>query len=172
MDEELTRRFRRWHDADESDRDDDADLACRAVLQAALIEPLVSSDFAARTAAAVARVRTGDAAAALRVRRATITGSFGLTAAGLYVGGPWALSMLATTLAGVIDLFVAMAVRVATGMDAGGGLWTLVPGLGRAAAALVTDPSVTVAILTMQGIAMAALVALHRLLGPERESFK
>jgi hypothetical protein len=172
MDDELKWAVRRWHEADENGRDDDADVACRRVLTTAFAEPRVPADFAARTAAAVARVRAADAAGARRVRTATVAGGLGLAGAGVYAGGPWALSMLASVIAGAIDLFVALAVRVATGMETGGDIWTLVAGLGRAAAALVTNPSVTFAILVMQGVAMAALVALHRLLGPERESVK
>lgn len=172
MDDELTRRYRRWRDADERGRDDEADAACRALFAAALPEPRMSSDFASRTALAVAAARARDLTAARRTRRATIGGSLAATVAGLYAGGPWALSMLSAALVGTIDLLVGLTVQIATGMDAGGDLWSLLAGLGRAGAALVTNPAVTVAILAMQGIAMAALIALQRLLGPDRESFK
>jgi len=44
--------------------------------------------------------------------------------------------------------------------------------LGRAAAAFVADPKVTVAIFAIQAIAIGALIALRRLLGSDRESFE
>lgn len=172
MDEDQTWRYRRWHDAEQHGRDDDADAACRALFAAAMPGPVVSPDFAARTTAAVSAARARDVVSARRVRRATVTGSLAATGAAVYAGGPWALSMLSAMLAGAIDLLVALAVRVATGVETGGDLWTLVAGLGRATAALVSNPAVTIAMLAMQGIAMAALIALHRLLGPDRESFK
>jgi hypothetical protein len=172
MDEELIWRYRRWQEADQAGHDEDADVSCRAVLGAVMPQPRVPPDFAARTAAAVAHTRAQELVSARRLRRATVSGALGLTVASVYIGGPWALSMLAALLAGAIDLFVTLSVRMATGTETGGDMWTLVGGLGRAGAALVTSPSVTVAILAMQGIAMAALLALHRLLGPERESLK
>lgn len=172
MDEELTRRYRRWLDADEEGLDDEADAACRAVYAARLPEPRVSQDFAARTADAVAAAAVRDSAAARRTRRATITGSIAAAVAGIYLGGPWAISMLSALLIGTIDLLVGATVRVASGVGAGNDMWTLLSGLGRATAAFAANPAVTVAMLAMQGIAMAALIALHRLLGPDTESVK
>jgi hypothetical protein len=172
MDEEQTWRYRRWHEADQTGRDDEADAACRALFAAAVAAPRVAPEFAARTAAAVAAGRARDVALARRVRRVTVGLSVAATAAAVYAGGPWMLSMLSAVVAGAIDLLVALAVRIATGMETGGDVWTVVAGLGRAAAALVSNPAVTIAMLAMQGIAMVGLIALHRLLGPERESLK
>jgi len=172
MDDELIRRYQRWLDADEHGRDDEADAACRTIFAAALSEPKVPADFAVRAAEAIAHARVRDAAAARRTRRATVAGSLAAAAAGIYLGGPWALSALSALLVGALDLFVGATVRVASGMDTGSDLWSLVSGLGRAAAAFVANPAVTAAMLAMQGIAMAALVMLHRLLGPDRESLK
>lgn len=172
MDEELIRRYQRWLDADEDGRDDEADAACRAVFASALPEPRVAGDFAARAAQAIADARVRDLASARRTRRVAVAGSLAAAAAGIYLGGPWALSMLSAMLVGALDLLVGATVRVASGMDAGGDAWSLVSGLGRAAAAFVANPTVTAAMLAMQGIAMAALVTLHRLLGPDRESLK
>jgi hypothetical protein len=47
--------------------------------------------------------------------------------------------------------------------------WSVLTNIGRAAAAFASDPSVSMVILALQGIAIAALVALHRLLGSETE---
>jgi hypothetical protein len=44
--------------------------------------------------------------------------------------------------------------------------------LGRAAAAFAANPTVTFTFLALQALAIAALVALHRLLGSDWESFK
>jgi hypothetical protein len=51
-------------------------------------------------------------------------------------------------------------------------VWSLLTALGRATAAFVADPRVTIAMLVFQVVAVAALTALHRLLGPEREWLK
>ncbi|MCA1652074.1 MAG: hypothetical protein LC753_18005 [Acidobacteria bacterium] len=45
-------------------------------------------------------------------------------------------------------------------------------GLGRAAAAFAADPKVTFVIIVIQGIAIAALFTLQRLLGSDGESFE
>jgi hypothetical protein len=45
----------------------------------------------------------------------------------------------------------------------------VVSSLGRASAAFIADPTVTITMLAIQGIAIAALVALRRLLGSDRE---
>jgi hypothetical protein len=44
--------------------------------------------------------------------------------------------------------------------------------MGRTAAAVAADPTVTVMLFALQAIALAALVALQRLLGVDEESLK
>jgi hypothetical protein len=172
MDDELIRRQQRWRDAEHDGRDDDADAACRALFASAMPEPVASADFTARTLAAIANATVADARRARLTRRATIGGAGLAATLAIYFGGTWILWGASALLVGFIQLVVAVTVRFANGMDAGLNVWSLLSSLGRAAAALVTDPTVTVVIIATQGIAMAALIALQRLLGSDRESLK
>jgi hypothetical protein len=90
----------------------------------------------------------------------------------LYVGGPWLLAAGSWMLVALINLLVSATVQVATSMETGVDIWAVVAALGRALAAFVSSPGVTIAMLAMQAIAMAALIALQRLLGSDRESLK
>jgi len=172
MDDELTRRYRAWREAEGTGRDEEADRALAAMFEDLGRETIVSPAFTARTLAAVAAAAEADRQRARRTRRATAAGSIAAGGAALYLGGPWAVSVFSTMLVGAIDLIVRMAVALASGVETGTDVWTVLASLGRALAAFVADPAVTVAILAMQGIAMAALVALQRLLGSDRESLK
>jgi len=51
-------------------------------------------------------------------------------------------------------------------------LWCLLGSLGHAASAFVADPKVTFVLLVLQGFAIAALVALQRLLGSDGDPFQ
>jgi hypothetical protein len=73
----------------------------------------------------------------------------------------WVVSLL-------IDSIVGIAKNAETGVD----LWSLARNLGRAAAAFMSSPAVTVSIILIQGIAMVALIALQRLLGSDREFYR
>jgi hypothetical protein len=46
----------------------------------------------------------------------------------------------------------------------------LLASLGRAAAAVAVDPKVTLALIAISAVAVAALLALQRLLGSDQES--
>jgi hypothetical protein len=172
MDENIPWRYRRWQEADEAGRDDDADAACRNLFASVAREPVASPDFSARTLAAIAAATAHDLRRARRVRRTTVGVGLAGTAVGIYVGGGWALALLSSVLVGVINLLVGATVRAAAGLQAGTDIWTMLAGLGRAAAAFVADPTITAVMLGMQGLAMAALIALRRLLESDRESFK
>jgi len=172
MDEHLTWRYRRWHEADENGHDEDADAACKAVFAAVGREPVVSADFASRTVAAVAAATARDVRRARRTRRVTTGVAVVAGAVGVYAAGGWALSMFSSVLVRVLDVLVGVTVRAVVGLQAGTDVWTVLANLGRAAAAFAADPSITVAIFAMQAIAMAALIALRRLLDPDRGSFK
>jgi len=63
-------------------------------------------------------------------------------------------------------------VNGAAGIQAGADLWSLAGSMARAASAFVADPKVTFVLLVLQGLAIAALVTLQRLLGSDGESFK
>lgn len=172
MDEDLTRHYQRWRDADAAARVDDADGACRAVFTGIAREPAVSSGFVAGTLAAIALATARDRARARRLRRASLVGSVAAAVAVLYVGGAWITSGLSAMLVGLLNLLVGATVQAATGVQTGLDVWSVLASLGRAAAAFVANPTVTIAMFAMQGIAMAALLALQRLLGSERESPK
>jgi hypothetical protein len=179
MHEDLDLNYRRWRNADElvdpdGDRrsDEDADAAFGAVFQACTSAPLPSAQFTSNTMAAIAATAAADARRA-RVARAVLLWS-GLPAGAVvvYFGAGALLSALSSALVGALNLLVAIVVWFANGPDVRSGAWTLLTGMGRAAAAFVADPRVTIAMLVFQVIAVAALVALHRLLGPEREWLK
>ena len=68
-----------------------------------------------------------------------------------------------------LDLVIGAVVAMAASIPAGADVWTIMTTLGRAAAALLTTPAVTVTILAIQGIAIAAFVALQRLLRSDGE---
>jgi hypothetical protein len=170
--DDLNRQLQRWHDADADDREDDADAACSALFAAVTREPVVRAAFAAETLTAIEAAMASDTRRAKRVRRAAIISSVAAAGVGIYTGGSWLLWALSSILVGGIELLIGTIVRVIGAVQGGADLWTLISALGRAAGAFVTDPTVTVVILALQGIAMAALVALQRLLGSDRESLK
>lgn len=172
MPEDLTRHLERWREADAQGREADADAACLALFEASPRDPAVPNGFTARTIAAVTAAREGDRIRARRVRRASIAGAVGTSAAGLYLAGPWLLSGLSALVLGSIKVLVGVAVTIASGVQTGADLWTILATLGRAAAAFAAEPRVTVAMIAMQAVAMLALVALQRLLGSDRESLK
>ena len=172
MDQDLTRDWHRWTAAETAGRDDEADAACRGVLGATPPAVFPSRDFTARTLAAITTARAIEIQQARRTRRTAGAAAAVLGAAALYVGGGWAAAALSRLVVETLNLLVAVAVRTAVSLQGGSGLWDVLGGLGRAAAAFVADPTVTAAMLGMQAIAIAALLALHRLLGSERETFR
>jgi hypothetical protein len=172
MDDDLTWSYRRWRAADDGERDDDADAAFRSVFHAVRTEPRVPPHFTERTMAAIAGAAQGDAVRARRTRAAVVSGSVlgGATAA--YYGAGFAISTVAAGFLRLLDLVVAVIVGAAAGVDAGADFWSMLASLGRAAAAFAADPKVTFVILVVQGVAIAALFALQRLLGSNGESFE
>ena len=166
MDDRLARLYSRWRAADETDRDEDADAAFRALTEEVLPGRAVPALFSERTLAAIAEATAADARRARWVRNALVSGAIaGLVAA--CVAAPFALSFISNALVAALNGIVAAIVWVATGPDLN--LWSLMNSLGRASAAFIADPRVTITMLAIQGIAMAAFVALRRLLGSDRE---
>jgi hypothetical protein len=164
--------YQRWRDADESGRDDDADWAFKTVFRTAVSTGPISADFTRRTMEALAVAAAREARRARYTRAAVIAAMVIGGAAALYFGTGWAISFLSTVFVGFLNLVIAFIVRGAGAVETGSGFWTVMGSLGRAAAAFVADPKVTVAILAIQAVAIAALVALRRLLGSDRESFE
>jgi len=173
MNEKLNADLRRWRDADASGRDDEADAALRAVFDGMEpVRPNPSVRFTADVMAAVAAAAVEDARVARRTRRALVVGGTGLGLALAYFAGGWVLSQVSSAMVWLLDGLVGAVVRTAMAMHGGGNIWGVMTTLGRATAALASDPTVTVLMLMIQGIAFGALAALHRLLGNDREWLK
>jgi hypothetical protein len=172
MDEDLVRSLRRWREADEIGDDDEADAACRAVFASGLTERPVSLEFPARTLAAIDAARSADRLRSRRMRQWLLGGGLVGGSAAAYYGSGWVVAAITGFVVGLLNVFIGGTVRVATGIQSGVDAWSVFSGLGRAFAAFISDPTVTVAMLAMQAIAVAALIALQRLLGSHTESFK
>jgi hypothetical protein len=163
--------YGRWRAAENGGRDDDADGAFRMVFQTAIPEQPVSHDFTTRTMTAVAAAAAGDARRARRTRAGVLMGTVVATSAAVYFGAGWVVSLASAALIGLLNLVIAGAVRGASALTPGG-VWPVLASLGRAAAALAADPIVTFAMIAISGVAVAALLALQRLLGSDGESFQ
>ena len=164
--------YQRWRAADESGHDEDADWAFRTVFQTVESEPPVSPGFTARTLAAIAAATERDARRARYTRAGVVSGAAIGGAAAAYFGLGWAISAVSTVFIGFLNVVIAAIVGGAAALETGAGFWSVLGSLGRAAAAFAADPKVTLVILAIQVVAIAALFALHRLLGSDGESFE
>jgi hypothetical protein len=164
--------YTRWRAAEAGERDDDADWAFRTVFQTTVPEPPVSPDFTARTMAAIVAAAASDARRARRVRAGVLTGTAVTVLAAVYFGTGWAISLASTAFVALLNMVIAGTVRGAASFETGVGVWPVVASLGRAAAALATDPTVTLAMIAISALAVGALVALQRLLGSDQESLQ
>jgi hypothetical protein len=167
MNEDLDRLYSRWRVAEETDRDDEADAAFRTLSEAVLATRVVPLQFTLDTTAAVANAMAAEARRAGRARRRLMWGGVAAGLVAAYFGAAPALSLLSTVLVAALDGLIELIVLVSNGSDLN--IWSLLGSLGRASAAFIVDPKVTVIMLTIQGIAIAALVALRRLIGSDRE---
>ena len=172
MRDDLPEQYRRWVEADEQGHDDEADDSFERLFGACVPAPLPSARFTEAAMAAIAEATVADARRARRLRRVLLWSGVPAGAVALYSGAGAVLWALSTGLVGGLNFLVAMVVWFANGPDVRSSLWTLLTGLGRAALVFAADPRVTIAILVFQVVAVAALAALHRLLGPEREWLK
>jgi hypothetical protein len=168
VNEDLNWTYRRWRTAEEEGRDDDADGAFKAVFETAVSAPDVAPAFTAKTMQAVAAVAVTDARRARRTRKALVAGGVAAALVTAYYGA----ALAASALVGIIKLLVGATVEAATRVQSGAGVWSLLVSLGRAAAAFIAEPEVTFVIIAIHGIAIAALYAMHRLLGSDEESFQ
>jgi hypothetical protein len=176
---DLEKRLARWHAAEldgsappDQGPDDAADAAFGALFSAAMPEVRVPSEFATETMRVVAEVAAQDALRAMRARRVLGVGSAAVVAVGLYYGSGPALSFLSSAFVAALDFLVAAVVWFASSADTRPDLWSVLASMGRAAGAFVSDPTVTIVLLALQGIAIAAFVALQRLLGAGPELYK
>ena len=168
MNDETARKFGRWLDAERGDgpmTDDEADAACAAVFAETVRQPLPPLAFTANTMARVAAARAADDRRRHVARKAAMWAGLTLGPVALYFGGGWMVSILSAVVVGALELLVQGGLQVATASD--WSIWSLLGSVGRAFAAVMSDSSVTLVMLAMHGIAVAALVALQRLLGPE-----
>jgi hypothetical protein len=178
VDQDLNRNLRRWLEADigpagdDADNLDEADAACRAVFAEAAPEPPLPLNFAARAMEAIGAAAEEDVRRARVMRRAAVGGGAAGLVAAAYFGGAWAISLVTAIVVRSLDLLVGATVQVASGVQAGSDAWTVMSNIGQAVASFVSNPTVTVAMLAMQGLAIAALFALQRLLGTDTEPFK
>lgn len=164
--------YERWRAAEQSERDDDADWAFRTVFQTAMPERPVSPEFTTRTMTAVAAVAAGDARRARRQRAGMLSGTAVVTVAAIYFGAGWAVSLASAAFIGLLNMLVTGVVRGAFAFQTGAGVGSVLLSLGRAAAALAADSNVTFAMIAISAVAVAALLALQRLLGSDGESFQ
>ena len=163
---------RRWLDAEADAADDEADAACRSLFTAAVPAGRAPLDFAKRTMAAVAEARERERVQRQRARRLTAAGSAVAATVALVFGGELLLAWAAGAALWSLDLLVAGLLGAAGGLGSGVDVWATVAGAGRAMAALAQDPAVTAGLLALQGVAIAALFGLQRLLGSDGEAFK
>jgi hypothetical protein len=166
------RNYRRWRAAEAEGRDDEADAEFGALFGAVVPPPGVGADFAARTMQAVSAAAAQELRRARRVRRLTVAAGIGGSAAAAYFGAGLIATLVSAAFTRGFDLLIGMVVRIAGAVQTGADLWSVLASVGRAAAALATDPTVTMMLFALQGIAVVALLALQRLLGTDEESLK
>jgi hypothetical protein len=153
--------WRRWLTAERDEREDDAEAELRLVFRS--IPTLAPPEgFAGRVAQAVARdIR----------RRAQITRLIvlGWSAAAIVASGVvlWQLPRLLRPMfnAGVSGLVWSLAA-----VDRGIDVWTLIGRMARLTAAIVVTPQVTLLLMALALVAIAALYGLNRVLDLEERS--
>lgn len=171
MDEELVRYYARWLEAEQAGREDEADVAFKTVF-AAVPPAEPTRQFTAATLEAITAAGERDRARSRRTRRAVFVTAALSVAVGLYFGSGLLVSLVTRAALGLLDVLVGAVVTTASAADRGTDVWSVFSTLGRAFAAFIADPKVTMVLLAIQGIAAAALFALHRLLGTDVESLK
>ena len=171
MNDQQNRDWSRWVEAEQAGQEDDADRYFARVFR---VVPVVlpSSQFSASAMAGIAAAAEADARRARRIRSVGVPVAIAASLALVYFTAGVMMSAFSAIVVGSLDFLVSLVVRGATTVSDGGGAWSLVSSLGRAGAALLASPSVTTTILALQGIAVAALIALQRLLRSDRESFR
>jgi hypothetical protein len=172
MNDDPLRAYRRWQALEEDGHEDEADRAFEGLFKST-VQPLAPSrDFTARTMAAVGAAAVRDARHARRVRTGAVVGGVTGSVAAAYFAAGYVLTAVTSVFVGFIDLLVVAVVNGAGAMQSGIDLWSIAASLGGAAAALAGDPRVAVGLVMIQGIAIAAFIALRRLLGSDVELLK
>ena len=166
------RAYRRWQALEEEGRDEEADRAFEAVFKSTVAPAPVSLEFTARTMTAIAAAAERDARRARRVRRASMLAGVASGIAAAYVGAGYVVAVVSAVAVRLIDLLVVGVIHVVTIVQSGADVWSVAATLGRAMGALVADPKVAIGLVMMQGIAVAAFIALRRLLESDVEILK
>ena len=171
--DDIDRSYHRWQVAEAAGRDEDADAEFRIVFSSTVAAADdVPGSFTARTMAAVVAAATLEARRMRRVRRASIAAAVAALLTGAYFGAGAAVSLVSTIVVGGFDLLIGVVVRTAGAAQTGADVWSVLSGIGRAAASFAANPAVTMTLIALQGIAVLALLALQRLLGVDEESLK
>jgi hypothetical protein len=172
MADDLNRSLRRWQAAEAEGRDDEADAEFSAVFGASVPQVGVGVGFTARTLEAVAAAAAREARRSRRARRTALAAGVAGGAAAAYFGAGFAVTLASASVTRTFDFLIGLVVRMAGAAQTGADLWSVLTGIGRAATAVAADPTVTMMLFVLQGIAVAALLALQRLLGSDEESLK
>ncbi len=153
--------WRRWLTAERDDRDDDADAELRLVFRS-IPTQAPRDGFAGRVAEAIAR----DSRRRARLMRLTL---FGASAAAAIVSVVvlWQLPRLFRPMfnAGISGLVWSLAA-----VDRGIDVWTLIGRMARVTAAIIVTPQVTLLLMALALVAIAALYGLNRVLELEERS--
>ena len=170
--DDISRSYHRWQVAEADGRDEDADAEFRLVFGSTLPDSAVSAAFTTKTMEAVAAAAANEARRARRVRLTSIAAGIAAVVTGAYFGAGAGLSLMSTLLVGGFDLLIGVVVRTAGAAQTGSDVWSVMSGIGRAVASFAANPTVTMTLIGLQGIAVLALLALQRLLGVDEESLK
>ena len=172
MDDNLNRRYRRWHAAEGAGRDEEADAEFQAVFGAVVPQQGVSAGFTARTMEAVAAAATRELVRTRRLRAGMIAAGIAGAVLAAYFGAGLTVRLGSGLVARTFDLLIGLVVKMAGAAQTGADVWSMLSSVGQAAAAVAGNPTVTAMLFALQAIALIALFALQRLLGADEESLK
>ncbi len=153
--------WRRWSAAEREQREDDADMALRAAFSA-VPRRAPGDQFAVRVSEAVARTAVRQA----RIARVVVTAS-GLSFLAILVA---LLTQVPRLFRPVLDVGVGGLVWTVAAVDGGFSVWSVLSQLARSAAALIVAPQVTLVLMALALVAVAALYGLNRMLELEERS--
>ena len=172
MDDRLTRNYERWREAETEGRVEVADAAFDEMYRSVVRPPVVSAEFTARTVEAIVRAGERDVRRAQRVRTIVVPALAVGLAVAVYFSAGMLVAGLSSAVVWLLNTVIGGVVTIVTAMQSGPDGWSILSSLGRAVAAVIANPVVTVTIFAIQGFAIAALIVLRRLLGSDRESFR
>ena len=172
MEDDPLRTYRRWQAFEDAGQEDEADRAFEGLFKATIEPVMPARDFTVRAMAAVAAASERDARRARRVKLGALSAGLVGSAAGVYFAAGYVLTAATSALVGFLDLLIVTVVAVAGAVQSGFDMWSVAASVGRALAGVAGDPRVAVGLVMIQGVAIAAFVALRRLLGSDAELLK